>query len=288
MGQATVSASSVNVRSGPSTSKKWLGRLNKGETFSYTNDQNGWLQTEYKNQTAYVCKKYTTTSASTTEAPTTATPAPTATAAPTSTESSSVSINVQSAISYNKKRGYSAAKWKKIQAQIGATQTGKSDQETAIAVAEWQQGHGLKVDGKCGPATLATMNLDSSTPTTTTTPTPTTTTEAPAPTTTETPTTTTETPTTTTEAPAPATENLLSAKQVEAAISYSVKNNLASIWKDIQSVVGTAQTNQIDEVSVQAIASWQKSNGLEADGKFGKKSLEKAGLSPGLGTKPTL
>ena len=61
MGQATVTASSVNVRSGPATNKKLLGRLNRGETFSYSSDQGGWLQTVYKNKTAFVCGDFVTT-----------------------------------------------------------------------------------------------------------------------------------------------------------------------------------------------------------------------------------
>ena len=286
MAEATVSASSVNVRSGPSTSKKLLGRLYKGDSFSYSNDKNGWLETQYSGKTAYVMKKFTTTGGAT------STPAPAAAESPTTTESSSesssvpstpASINVSAAVSYNKKRGYSKAKWMEIQSKVGATADGSPGPKTAQAIANWQQSHGLKADGKCGPGTLAAMGLDGSTPstpTTTTTPsTPTTTTTPSTPTTTTTPSTpTTETPTTTTPS-TDVSEKILSAAQVSSAITYNINQNLASIWKQIQNVVGTAQTGTIDETSVQAIASWQKSNGLEADGKFGKKSLAKAGLS---------
>ncbi len=293
MGQATVSASSVNVRSGPSTKDKLLGRLNKGETFSYSQDKNGWLQTDYMSKTAYVCKKYTTTtSGATSAAPTTESSVPEPSPAPAeSTSSAPVSINVSAAVSYNKKRGYSKAKWMEIQNKVGTTADGVPGPNTAKAIAQWQQSHGLKADGKCGPGTLAAMGLDGSTPTTatpsepTTTPTPSTPTTSTPTATPSTPTTSTPTATETPSAPAAPTttessgEKLLSAAQVTSAINYNVGQNLASIWKDIQKVVGTAQTGKIDEVSVQAIASWQQDNGLEADGKFGKKSLAKAGLS---------
>ena len=292
MNQATVTASSVNVRSGPSTSKKWLGRLEKGETFSYSNDKNGWLQTVYQNQTAYVCKKYTTTtSASTSAAPATTSATP---ASSTPATSSSVSINVSAAVSYNEKRGYSSDKWKKIQAQIGVTTTGTPDEETAIGVAEWQKSKGLKVDGKCGPNTLSTMDLSSTAAPATTTTTPETTTPAPA-TTTPAPETTTPAPATTTPAPAPATTTttstptvkILSSSKVKAAIDYNNKQHLESIWTQIQDLVGVDQTGLVDEITVQAIAAWQKSKGLTADGKFGNKSMEKSGLSKPSATTTT-
>ena len=291
MGEAKVSASSVNVRSGPSTSKKWLGRLEKGETFSYSNDKNGWLQTVYNSQTAYVCKKYTTITSSETAPAPASTESSSSAPASTPSTSSSVSINVNAAVSYNKKRGYSKDKWKKIQNQIGATATGTPDEETAIAVAEWQQAKGLKVDGKCGPQTVGTMDLSASTatstPAPTTTETPATTTTTPATTTTTTTpatTTTTETPaTTTTTTTAPATK-ILSSKQVSSAIDYNNKQHLESIWTQIQALVGVAETGLVDEITVQAIAAWQKKNGLTADGKFGKKSLAKSGLSTSSST----
>lgn len=267
MAEAIVSASSVNVRSGPSTSKKLLGRMNRGESFSYSSDQNGWLQTNYQGKNAYVCKKYTTTQSSSvsTSVPETkpsTDPVESTTSNPTAS-STSVNINVSAAVSYNKKRGYSKDKWKKIQTKVGATADGSPGAKTATAIAEWQKANGLQVDGKCGPGTLAAMNLEGSASTTSPAPSPSTSPET--------------SPATT---PSWSGENLLNGTQVSSAIQYNIKQNLASVWKDIQSVVGVAQTGNIDEVSIQAIAVWQRDNGLGADGKFGKKSQTKAGIEP--------
>ena len=102
------------------------------------------------------------------EAPETTTTGPAAT--PTTTTpapAGSISIDVSSAVAYNKKRGYSKDTWKKIQAQIGTDVDGDPGPKTANALAVWQQSHGLEVDGKCGPATLGTFSLGSDTTTTT-------------------------------------------------------------------------------------------------------------------------
>ncbi|MBQ9818205.1 MAG: peptidoglycan-binding protein [Proteobacteria bacterium] len=255
MEQATVSASSVNVRSGPSTKKKLLGRLNKGETFSYSSDQNGWLQTIYKNQTAYVCKQYTKTGGNA-QTPQQEPPK----AEPLKEEDS---YNESSAIAFNKAAGFSSAQWKVIQKAVGTTADGKPGKNTARKIRDWQKSHGLPANGKCDDATYAAITGGAQN------------TETPQNQKTETP----EPPKSTTPEPPKndSGEKLLNSTQVESAIEYNRKNNV-TIWKEIQAAVGTAQTGLFDETSVQAIASWQKNNGLEADGKFGKKSLDKAGI----------
>lgn len=60
---ATVTASSLNVRSGAGTSYKILGSLNKGKTFTVTgskNDKSGvkWYQFKFNSKTGYVSSKY--------------------------------------------------------------------------------------------------------------------------------------------------------------------------------------------------------------------------------------
>ena len=105
---------------------------------------------------------------STVEAPDTTTTGPaTTTTTTTPAPAGSISIDVSSAVAYNKKRGYSKDTWKKIQAQIGTDVDGDPGPKTANALAVWQQSHGLEVDGKCGPATLGSFNLGSDTTTTT-------------------------------------------------------------------------------------------------------------------------
>lgn len=79
------------------------------------------------------------------------------------TNSSSVNINVSAAVAYNKGKGYSKETWKQIQAKVGTDVDGDPGQKTAKAIAVWQREHGLEVDGKCGPATLAAMNITDNT-----------------------------------------------------------------------------------------------------------------------------
>ena len=111
-----------------------------------------------------------------TPAPTTSTPAPSAPAPESSPSSSDVQINVSAAVSYNKGRNYSKELWKKIQAKVNTDVDGDPGKNTAKAIAVWQKANGLSVDGKCGPATLAKMDLDSAS-----SPSPSTSTSTPAP-----------------------------------------------------------------------------------------------------------
>ncbi len=260
MEQAKVSASSVNVRSGPSTKKKLLGRMNRGETFSYSSDQNGWLQTVYKSQTAYVCKQYTTTvgAAQTigTPAPAQETPAETSQTADSDT-GAKVRINANKV---NIRKGPS-----KKNGCYGQVNKGSEFTLLGSEGGEW-----YKIEYKGNVAYVMQQFADKVSAVQEPTPAPTTVPEPSA----ATPDTPTASPETTWTG-----EKLLTSKQEKAAISYSESENLASIWKDIQSLVGVAQTGTIDEASVQAIASWQKKNGLTPDGKFGNKSFNKSGLS---------
>ncbi len=73
------------------------------------------------------------------------------------------------------------------------------------------------------------------------------------------------------------TENLLSTTQARAAVLYNKKNN-QSICKQIQALVGVTTDGSFGYETVQAIARWQKSKGLTADGKFGPASKRAAGF----------
>ena len=81
------------------------------------------------------------------------------------TSSASVNIDVSAAVAYNKGKGYSKETWKQIQAKVGTDADGIPGKNTAKAIAVWQQEHGLEVDGKCGSATLKSMNLNDNTQT---------------------------------------------------------------------------------------------------------------------------
>lgn len=79
--------------------------------------------------------------------------------------------------------------------------------------------------------------------------------------------------------------NILSASAAKSAISYNDKNN-KSICTKIQQLVGCPVTGSFDTATVNAIAVWQKSKGLVADGKFGAKSKEAAQFSSQQTTEP--
>ena len=184
----------------------------------------------------------------------------------------------ENAKSYNQKNNASICN--KIQALVGVSETGTFDDATVQAIAAWQKANSLTPDGKFGPKSKAKADFSATTPVTTTpvTPTPAAPEKPATPTTTETPEETTYTG-----------EKLLDSKKVRAAIDYnccpygenkdSGSKGYGATWKQIQALVGTAQTGRIDEASVQAIAVWQKNNGLEVDGKFGKTCFAKAGFS---------
>ena len=48
----------LNVRSGAGTKYTVLGTLDKGDLIKYVGELDGWVETRYKNKTAYVNKKY--------------------------------------------------------------------------------------------------------------------------------------------------------------------------------------------------------------------------------------
>lgn len=64
-----------------------------------------------------------------------------------------------SAIAYNCARPYTPAMWRAVQALVGVTADGIPGEQTARAVASWQMEAGQASDGKCGPLTLAAMEL---------------------------------------------------------------------------------------------------------------------------------
>lgn len=70
------------------------------------------------------------------------------------------------ALTYNKRRGYSADLWRKIQAKVGADVDGKVGPQTTRRVAEWQLANGLTPDGMVGPITLDALDLVASEPAT--------------------------------------------------------------------------------------------------------------------------
>ena len=55
----TITASLLNVRSGPGTNYRILGQLKKGTVMAYTDDNGSWLTVDYLGQEGFIYKKYT-------------------------------------------------------------------------------------------------------------------------------------------------------------------------------------------------------------------------------------
>ena len=60
---------------------------------------------------------------------------------------------------------------------------------------------------------------------------------------------------------------------------YKKQNYTKDFIGKFQAVVGTKPDRAVGPDTINAVAAWQKANKLEADGKFGKKSADKAGLT---------
>lgn len=56
-----VTASSLNVRSGPSTSNSILGGISRGQKVNIISSENGWYKIEFRNKTGWVSSKYIST-----------------------------------------------------------------------------------------------------------------------------------------------------------------------------------------------------------------------------------
>lgn len=172
----------------------------------------------------------------------------------TSQASSYASVNltnaqIQYAVNYNRKTNQSICK--DIQRLVNVTVDGSFGPQTVKGIANWQANNGLEADGCFGPKSKAKANLDGSKP---------------------------QQPATQPQQPAPKpTTNLLTSTQVNSAVKYNKANN-QSRCRDIQKLVNTEVDGSFGPNTVQAIARWQSSNGLEVDGKFGPACRAKAGM----------
>jgi N-acetylmuramoyl-L-alanine amidase len=55
---ATVKASSLNVRSGPSTAYRWIGSFSKGDSVSILNENNGWYEVSFQGSKGWISGSY--------------------------------------------------------------------------------------------------------------------------------------------------------------------------------------------------------------------------------------
>lgn len=174
-------------------------------------------------------------------------------------------IDVNKAVKKNKSYKYSTAKWKEIQAAVGATADGIPGPNTARAVAAFQARHGLVVDGMAGAKTYAKVKSLS---------------QSAAP------------PKASTPKPAqpgtpPVSFDVNGAVARNKAMGYS-----RGKWKHIQSVMGTIVDGDPGPKTARAAAAFQAAHGLVADGIVGQKTCAKIGsIKPfpkdELGTKPS-
>ena len=178
----------------------------------------------------------------------------------------------KSAIQYNKSKNQSICV--DIQKLVGASPDGSFGPKTVNAIAKWQKSKGLEVDGKFGPACKKAAGFTSggsSGGTEPSAPAPTTEPETPAPA----PAAPVSTPTT------PGTHKVtLTSEQIQSAVQYNKKKN-QSICVKIQNLVGATPDGSFGPKTVQAIADWQASKGLEVDGKFGPACKKAAGFTSG-------
>lgn len=160
------------------------------------------------------------------------------------TTGSLTASQARSAIIYNKANNQSICR--EIQAVVGVEQSGSFDTTTVNAIAAWQKENNIRPDGKFGDDSKKAANIGGSS--------------------------------------APITSGIqtgstvvLTQGQQESAISYNKRNNL-SICRSVQALVGVTVNGMYDVATVNAIAAWQASKGLPADGKFGPQSKAIAGL----------
>jgi peptidoglycan hydrolase-like protein with peptidoglycan-binding domain len=168
-------------------------------------------------------------------------------------------MSIQSAVTYNKSKGYSKDTWKQVQSVVGVTADGIPGAVTAQAVINWQRSHGLTADGCVGPATLGAIQKSGAT----------------------------TSATSNAGASAGSTANTATSSDfnVDDAVKYNKERGYSrDLWKKIQAKVGTTADGSPGKLTATAIYNWQKANGLTADGQCGSKTLEKMGLKNDAGS----
>ena len=159
---------------------------------------------------------------------------------------------LSSAVRYNKGRGLSHAQWRGIQAKVGTAADGLLGPNTVRAIARWQAAHGLSADGKVGPQTLGKLNAGGGGGAGT--------------------------------GGGGGHGVSLGPAQVTAAVHYNKGRGFsAATVRTIQQHVGSPADGTFGPNTVRAIATWQRSNGLEADGKVGPATAGKLGVKAGGG-----
>jgi lysozyme family protein len=66
-------------------------------------------------------------------------------------------VAMSKALAYAQARGYDRELIERIQKTIGVATDGQLSEQTVLAIARWQAGHGLVVDGRVGPEMLAAL-----------------------------------------------------------------------------------------------------------------------------------
>lgn len=172
-----------------------------------------------------------------------------------STELSPAEVNT--AVRYNRARGFSAAVIKKFQRVVGAAADGVIGPDTVRQIAQFQSRHRLEVDGKIGPMTKARLDAEGGQDQKT--------------------------------APTPnqgaKTQSRLTHADVLDAVDYN-KSKAFSVAqvKKIQTKVGAGVDGVMGPETVRKIADFQAKNGLEVDGKVGPRTAKAIGVELATGT----
>lgn len=164
---------------------------------------------------------------------------------------------VQSAVRYNKARGFPVATIKKFQRIVGTEADGQFGPNTVRQIAQFQARHRLEVDGKIGPMTQNRLNAESAQ-------------DQPN------------------KQPAPTRPGggggqkqpvRLNHADVLEAIDYNKgKGFSVAQVKKIQTRVGAGVDGQMGPETVRKIADFQARNGLEVDGKVGPATARAIGV----------
>lgn len=177
--------------------------------------------------------------------------------------------DVAAVIAWNANKKYNEDTWNAIQAKLNVSQTGAPNEITVYAITAFQIQKKIDIDGKCGPQTLKKLGVTAST-------------EPSKPKSGE------------TQGSAKDVDDtaLNEAKahisNVDSVIAWNVNKNYSSdTWNAIQAKLNVPQTGAPNEVTIYAITAFQIQQKIDIDGKCGKDTLKKLGITATTATENT-
>ncbi len=160
-GKATLSvtASSLNVRSGPSSSSKIVGSVTRGMQLQQVGEEGSWINAAYSGgKEGWVYSKYVKKEKASDEKD--AAKPPVKDKPDEIKDGERAGLDLEAALAYNKARGLTRAQWRTIQKAAGTKADGVLGPNTVKAIYDFQVSKGLKkADGKAGPSTQKTAGV---------------------------------------------------------------------------------------------------------------------------------